>query len=137
MLTFILFWILYCITEGFDHAWYNEINHWRASLRRIALGIIVVYSLCGVSTNVVLYINVAVLLASIFTVVFDITRNLAKGQAWNYIGETASIDKLLRKYPVAAWGAKFAIVLLSIIVLYYNSHYIVIVHPLINTTWLF
>lgn len=138
MLVFILFWIVYCLTEGYEDAWYPDTNHWRASLRRIATAIIIVYSACGIGTAWVLYINTGLLLGSVFLVFFNIARNLVDSQPWNYIGKTASWDKLMRKAPLyVVWGAYFLLMALTIIVQVYNARYIVRAEPLINTTWLF
>lgn len=138
MLVFILLWILYCITEGYEDAWYPQTNHWRATLRRIATGLIIVYAACGVGTDWVLYINTGFLLASVFLVFFTIAHNLTRSQPWHYIGATASWDKLMRKAPKqVVWGAYFFLMLLAIIVQLYNARYIVLAEPLINTTWLF
>lgn len=118
MLTFILLFILYCISEGYEDARYNVIYHFRAVLRRCATAIVATYLYCGVGANFWFYVSVAAMQAFIFWVVFDIARNLADGEDWNYIGETASIDKQLRKIPEVAWPMKFGLMGVSIIMYY-------------------
>ena len=138
MIVLILFWIIYCVTEGYEDAWYPNTNHWRAALRRIATGIIVTYGTCGVGEAWVLYANTGFLLGSTFLVFFNISRNLADSQPWHYVGKTASWDKVARKLsPVFVWGVYFILMILSIIVQCYNSTYTVHADFLINTTWHF
>jgi hypothetical protein len=137
MVVFFLLWILYCISEGFDHAWYRTINHNRATLRRIATGLVVVYALCGAGTSWVLYLNTSLLLAFSFTVFFDISRNLSTANDWHYIGSTSTLDKIFRRSKWATWSVKFVLLTASAIAQYYCSSYIVMASPLINTTWLF
>ena len=38
-----------------------------------------------------------------YWILFEGFYNLLIGQKWNYVGETARIDKLQRKYPVIYW----------------------------------
>lgn len=138
MVLTILFWILYCITEGYEDAWYQFTNHWRATLRRIATGICIVYGTCGLGQAYVLYINTGLMLGFTFLVFFTIARNLADGEDWHYVGETASWDKFLRKFPKPlVWSAFILLTVMSVIVQYYQAVYIVRAEPLINTTWLF
>jgi hypothetical protein len=138
MIITILFFMLYCVSEGYEDAWYQVTNHWRATLRRIATGICLVYATCGVGDNWVLYLNTGLMYGSIFLVVFNIARNKADGQDWNYIGKTASWDKFLRQFPNwLVWTAFISLMMLSIIVQYFHAIYIVKAEPLINTTWLF
>lgn len=138
MIVFDLLWIIYCIAEGYEDAWYVNTNHWRAALRRIATGLVLVYALCGVSGAWVLYANTGLALGSIFLVVFNIARNIAHDDAWNYIGATSSWDRRLRKLPnKLVWSAFFLLMALSVTVQFFHSTYIVKAEPLINTTWLF
>lgn len=35
--------------------------------------------------------------------IFDACYNILIGQKWNYIGETAWLDRMQRKYPAVTW----------------------------------
>jgi hypothetical protein len=135
MAIFILIWILYCLIEGFDHAWYEKINHTRATFRRCALGALVIYALCGVSSHWAMYVNAALTLASIFTVCFDVAFNLSRGKEWNYIGNTAYLDRIFRKKPLLWWVVKFVLAALCITVQLITAKYFVEVSTLINISW--
>lgn len=133
-----LLFALYAVSEGFEQAWYPSINHNRAVIRRIAIGLLVVYSSCGVGNAWVLYINTGIALASIFLVFFTIAYNKSKGEDWNYIGNTAEWDKFMRRFPSAiVWSAYFIIMILAVVMQYFSAVYIVVPSSLINTTWLF
>lgn len=115
MITFVLLYMIYCIVHGYHDARYPAIFHFRATLLRIATSIVITYLYCGVMAPFWLYVNVAFIQAFTFWLVFDIARNLADGQRWNYIGATASIDKWLGKFRSwQAWAMKFALWVLSI-----------------------
>lgn len=115
MITFVLLYMIYCIADGYEDARYPVIYHFRATLLRFATGIVMTYLYCGVMAPFWLYVNVAAIQAFTFWVVFDIARNLSDGEPWNYIGETASLDKWLRNFrPWQAWGMKFALLAVSI-----------------------
>lgn len=137
MLTFLLLYILYCIAEGYEHARYPLIYHYRAALRRIATGLIYGYLICGIGAPIALYISVGLMLMLVFWNAFDIARNLADGEAILYIGETSSIDKLMRESPVSTWIARFFFMTLSIAANWYQmDEYLIRATKLINL-WLF
>lgn len=138
MIVLLLFWILYCLAEGYEHARYPVIYHFRASLRRIATGLVVGYSVTGVGGPLYLYIDVGLLLAMTFWIFFDIARNLASGESAFYIGATASLDKILAKAPLTTWIARFFLFAVAVVANWFvmNEYSIQVTH-LINNTWLF
>jgi hypothetical protein len=54
-----------------------------------------------------------------YWVAFEGLNNLMNGQKWGYVGETAWIDKMTRKYPVIKWlkyiGLAASIVIVCVI----------------------
>lgn len=119
MIVFVLLFMIYCIADGYEDARYPVIYHFRATLLRIATGIAMTYVYCGVMAPVWLYVNMAAIQAFTFWCIFDIARNLADGEDWNYIGETASWDKWLRQFsPAFAWTMKFLLMVASVVVYY-------------------
>jgi hypothetical protein len=138
MLVFILFIIIWAITDGWEDAWYNTINHWRAVIRRCATAVLVVYAYCGVGSDWILYINTGIMTGLLFLIAFNIARNLASGEDWHYFGETSSWDKFFRKFNYKiVWGCFFFLTAVSIVVQYYHAEFSVHAQRLINVTWLF
>jgi len=138
MLVLLLLFILYAISEGYEHARYPAIYHFRAVLRRIATGLVVCYAVCGVGGPLVLYLNIGFMLSMSFWICFDISRNLADGEDALYIGATSSIDKLLLKAPLVSWHIRFFLTGLSIVLnCVFTPEYLIRVTNLINITWLF
>lgn len=45
---------------------------------------------------------------------FNIGLNLLRGLSWNYIGNTAWIDKQGRKWPAMYWGMSFLFMLMGL-----------------------
>jgi hypothetical protein len=133
MIVLLLFWVLFCISEGYEDARYDKIFHFRAVLRRMATGLVVGYLACGVGAPVALYISVGLMLAFVFWVVFDISRNLSDGEAAFYIGKESSIDKRLRKAPLSTWLLRFLLTGMSIAANWFAmDNYMIRVTNLIN-----
>jgi hypothetical protein len=128
--------MLFCISEGYEDARYDKIFHFRATLRRMATGLVVGYLACGVGAPVALYISVGLMLALVFWVMFDISRNLSDGEAALSIGKTSSIDKQLRKAPVSTWLLRILLTILSIAANWFAmDNYLIRVTNLVNL-WL-
>jgi hypothetical protein len=51
---------------------------------------------------------------AIFYLLFDYTLNVLEGRKWNYIGQTAEIDKLWHKYGGWLFQLIFKIIFLTI-----------------------
>jgi hypothetical protein len=135
MVVLILFFILYSIAEGYEDAWYQSINHWRATLRRLSVGLIAIYSSCGIGSSLWLYINSALTLGFTFLVFFNISRNIVARKPWNYIGKTASWDKFLLKFNnTVVWIAFFIGFTLSLTASLFNYSFTIHAEPLINLT---
>jgi hypothetical protein len=138
MVTLDLIWILWCITEGFNDAWYNSINHNRGWLRHFAVGVMVLYASCGVQAPLVLYLNTTLALIGLFLLAFNISYNLSKGEAWHYIGNTAEWDKLMRKLPRSVvWCGYSFLTGLAVAAQLYMPDHLTQGSTLINITWRF
>jgi hypothetical protein len=76
------------------------------------------------------------MLALVFWVMFDISRNLSDGEAALSIGKTSSIDKQLRKAPVSTWLLRILLTILSIAANWFAmDNYLIRVTNLVNL-WL-
>ena len=97
----LIFWLLIPLTNAFADAWIIErlkmpIDHLVEFLVRgmfaIVYGAIVFDAQAGTHGAMVILYEV-----TSFYVVFELALNMLRGKPWNYLGNTASLDKFLSK----------------------------------------
>lgn len=59
-------------------------------------------------------LKIWILLGAIFYLLFDYSYNYFRGNEWNYIGKTAEIDKLWRKY--GGWKSQLTLKIVFLII---------------------
>lgn len=114
MTLFLLTWFGYSITEGYEDAWYKIINHNLAVVRRTVTGfcVFVAYYRVEIFEGFQwVYLSFLLMLAALFWVVFELSRNFAKhaknpNHSLIYIGDEAVTDIFFKKH-LGEWPTFF------------------------------
>ena len=123
MILFTLLWILYSISEAYEDSEYSVIyNHKPTVYPRLITGAICMYTWQGLTEYGWLSIKMLsfpLLLASVFWFVFELSRNLFKGNYFYYVGSTATSDRWLKRYELPIFFVRMWLVALAYCLYYY------------------
>lgn len=81
--------------------------------------LIIFVSLCAtlVATGVILWDEI-ILVVALYYAAFETSLNLFNGKAYNYVGETAETDKLIRKWFPLIWQQRWFFVVSKLILFF-------------------
>ena len=121
MIIIMIFWIAFSVSEGYEDSQYTFIkNHAGTVWPRVFSGFIamVAHEQDSVTWQ---YLWMALILASVFWFVFELSRNIFKEQYFYYIGTTAKTDKLLKEYEFPIFFLRIFLVGVFFCLYYYDE----------------
>lgn len=121
MITMMILWIIFSITEAYEDASYKPFkNHYPTTWPRIITIIMVTWLYCGDRWTID-YLSFAFILATVFWFVFELFTNIFRGNYLGYIGTTARMDQLLKRHELPIFFLRIFLIALSFCIYYYEQ----------------
>lgn len=117
MIALLILWLAFSVAEAYEDSCYTVfVDHAPTFWPRLCTGLLVVRLAQGWPLTWD-HASLALILVSVFWLVFDLSLNAFKGQYIGYIGTTAKLDRLLK--PLKPATVLFLKVMLVIVAFYW------------------